>query len=92
MKYLKYLFMLIMLFSIDVYADNYSVDLSKKGKLNITLTDKEENKAIEGAELTLYKIANVSEKDYHLFYEYVDKKDNVPKIETGIVIDGINVE
>lgn len=50
MKYLKYLFMLIMLFSIDVYADNYSVDFNKKGKLNITLTDKEENKAIEGAE------------------------------------------
>ena len=46
---------------------------NKKDKLNITLTDKEENKAIEGAELTLYKIANVSEKDYHLFYEYVDK-------------------
>lgn len=72
MKYLKYLFMLIMLFSIDVYADNYSVDFNKKGKLNITLTDKEENKAIEGAELTLYKIANVSEKDYHLYYEYVE--------------------
>ena len=32
MKYLKYLFMLIMLFSIDVYADNYSVDFNKKGK------------------------------------------------------------
>lgn len=73
MKYIRYLFILAMLFTINVYADNYSVDFNKKGKLNITLTDKEENKAIEGAELTLYKIANVSEKDYHLFYEYVDK-------------------
>ena len=57
MKYLKYLFMLIMLFSIDVYADNYSVDFNKKGKLNITLTDKEENKAIEFMEL-LYEKSN----------------------------------
>ena len=72
MKYLKYLFVLIMLFTINVYADNYSVDFNKKGKLNVTLTDKEENKAIEGVELTLYKIANVLEEDYHLTYEYVD--------------------
>ena len=93
MKYLKYLFMLIMLFSIDVYADNYSVDFNKKGKLNITLTDKEENKAIEGAELTLYKIANVSEKDYHLFYEYVDKitcNASLDNLESSTLTNEIN--
>ena len=39
MKYLKYLFMLIMLFSIDVYADKYSVEFNKIGKLIFTLTD-----------------------------------------------------
>ena len=93
MKYLKYLFMLIMLFSIDVYADNYSVDFNKKGKLNIALTDKEENKAIEGAELTLYKIANVSEKDYHLFYEYVDKitcNASLDNLESSTLTNEIN--
>ncbi len=93
MKYLKYLFMLIMLFTINVYADNYSVDFNKKGKLNITLTDKEENKTIEGVELTLYKIANVSEKEYHLFYEYVDKINcnaSLDNLESSTLTNEIN--
>ena len=72
MKHLKYLFVLIMLFTTNVFANNYSVDLSASGKINVVLTDKENNESIEGVKLTLYKIANVLEEDYHLTYKYVD--------------------
>ena len=86
MKYLKYLFMLIMLFSIDVYADNYSVDFNKKGKLNITLTDKEENlikelkeSAVQNYEKYLELNPNAQDKaDVEQQIQKLTQSDNQP--------------
>ena len=64
MKYLKFILLILMLFTTNVFANNYSVDLSVSGKINIELTDKENNESIEGVELTLYKIANVIPLSY----------------------------
>lgn len=53
--------------------ENYkTVDFSKKGSIKITLEEKESNQGISGAELSLYHVANASEKDNNLVFYYVE--------------------
>ena len=68
-KVTKYLLICVALLSINskVYAE---VDFNKLGSISITLKENEEELFVEGAELSIYKIANVSSKDYNLFYEF----------------------
>lgn len=60
---------------LNVNADtktNNLVDFNKKGSLEITLSEKEDNSKISGAEITIYKVADAKEKDYNLVFQYVD--------------------
>ena len=94
MKHLKFILLILMLFTTNVFANNYSVDLSVSGKINVVLTDKENNESIEGVELTLYKIANVLEEDYHLTYNYVDNINcdvSLDNLESKELVDKINL-
>lgn len=69
-KYLS-LFIISLLFSNNVvYASDHVVDFSKKGTIEITLKETDGTKAIEGAEITLYHVADVSVKDNKLVYTY----------------------
>ena len=52
------------------------MDFKKLGSINITLLEKEDNIKIEGAEITLYKIANAKEEAHNLIFEYVDELSN----------------
>lgn len=94
MKHLKFILLILMLFTTNVFANNYSVDLSVSGKINIVLTDKENNESIEGVELTLYKIANVLEEDNHLTYKYIDNINcdvSLDNLESKELSDKINL-
>jgi len=71
-KYLS-LFIISLLFGNNVvYANvnDHIVDFNKKGTIEITLKETDGTKAIEGAEITLYHVADVLAKDNKLVYTY----------------------
>lgn len=68
-------FLLFYISEIKALSTNV-VDFKKLGSINITLLEKEDNIKIEGAEITLYKIANVKEDNHNLVFEYVDELSN----------------
>lgn len=67
MKYIKYLIILNLLLCLNVKAD--VIDFDKKGKLDITFTLKDTDTKIEGIEISLYKIATLTNTSYN--YEYI---------------------
>lgn len=67
MKYIKYLIILNLILCLNVKAD--VIDFDKKGKLDITFTLKDTDTKIEGIEISLYKIATLSNTSYN--YEYI---------------------
>lgn len=68
-------FLLFYISEIKALSTNV-VDFKKLGSINITLLEKEDNIKIEGAEITLYKIANAKEEAHNLIFEYVDELSN----------------
>lgn len=53
-----------------------TINFSKKGSINVTLEEKESQTKIEGAEITIYQIANATEKNNNLAFEYTDELKN----------------
>lgn len=75
MKKISLFLVLFLSLILNVNADaktNNLVDFNKKGSLEITLSEKEDNSKINGAEITIYKVADAKEKDYNLVFQYVD--------------------
>lgn len=68
------------------------VDFNKNGSIRIVLTEREENTAIEGVELGLYHIANVSSKDYNLHFEYTEKYQGCLADLSDLTIEGLTDE
>ena len=58
--------------SVKALENTNTVDFSKKGNITITLKDNEKE-YIEGAEIALYHIANATEKNYNLTFEYTEE-------------------
>ena len=78
MKYLKFILLILMLFTTNVFANNYSVDLSASGKINIELTDKENNELIDKVKLGKdnnweYTWLDIEKSDYNVL------ELNIPK-------------
>lgn len=79
MKRIKILLLsILMIFNIDKVdaLGSNTVDFNEKGSIEITLFEKNDNAKIEGAELTIYKIANAHEKNHNLVLEYVNELSN----------------
>ena len=81
MKKIKYLLLLIITFLISFNSvlaniDDHVVDFNKVGSINITLKESNNNESISGAELTIYKVANVINENNNLKYVYVDDIKN----------------
>ena len=63
--------LLILTCSYTVFAEEYNPDLT--GSVSVTLTDKKQNEAIVGAELSVYYVATVvMDTDGNLIYNYTD--------------------
>ena len=63
--------LLISTCSYTVFAEEYNPDLT--GSISVTLTDKKQNEAIVGAELSVYYVATVvMDTDGNLIYNYTD--------------------
>lgn len=76
MKRIKILLLsILMIFNIgkiDALGSN-TVDFNEKGSIEITLFEKNDNVKIEGAELTIYKVADAYEENHNLFLKYVSE-------------------
>lgn len=63
--------LLLLTCSYTVFAEEYNPDLT--GSISVTLTDKKQNEAIVGAELSVYYVATVLlDDDGNLMYDYTD--------------------
>ena len=52
------------------------IDFNKKGKITITLKESIDNTKVEGAEITIYKIANATSENNNLAFTYIDNIKN----------------
>lgn len=69
----KKFWLLVFLLLISVNVKASEIDFKKLGKVEITLKEKVENKLIDGAELTIYKVADAKEDNHNLVFEYVEE-------------------
>lgn len=96
MKRIKILLLsILMIFNIgkiDALGSN-TVDFNEKGSIEITLVEKNDNVKIEGAELTIYKIADAYEENHNLFLKYVSELSScnvsLEDLESASVISNI---
>ena len=76
----------------NVYADDI-IDFSKKGSIDIVLTEKESNKAINGAMLGVYKVADAKLDNANLVYETSEEvkscKIDFSKIDDRTITEGM---
>lgn len=51
----------------------HTVDFTKKGSIKITLTEEQDDEAISGAEITIYKVASAREENHNLKFTYTEE-------------------
>jgi len=75
-QFLKILFALLLIFNINVKANELNiVDFNKKGSISVTLLDPVNNFGIENTELTLYKLADAYDENHNLSFNYNELLD-----------------
>lgn len=77
-KYTRYVMLaaavllVLVLNSVSTYAAENVPDLDRTGSIRIALTDKKNQKAVTGGEITLYQVAKAEAKDGSCSYRYVN--------------------
>lgn len=93
MKKLSILLLMLFTFCANILSVN-ALDFTKKGSIEITLIEKEEQTKINGAELTIYKIADAEEENHNLAFEYVnelsDCKVSLDNLDNDNISEEIN--
>lgn len=93
MKKLSILLLMLFTFCANILSVN-ALDFTKKGSIEITLIEKEEQTKINGAELTIYKIADAKEENHNLAFEYVnelsDCKVSLDNLDNDNISEEIN--
>ena len=74
---------------LEITKSSHTIDFEELGSIKITLTEKEENIAIEGAELGLYHIADAGEKDHNLIFNYTENYKECTADLSDLTIDGL---
>lgn len=74
-SYLLIIFALFIGFNNMVYAKemNYTVDFARKGSIDITLHEQTKDTYVEGAEITIYQIADAYNENGNLAYKYTEQ-------------------
>lgn len=93
MKKLSILLLMLFTFCANILSVN-ALDFTKKGSIEITLIEKEEQTKINEAELTIYKIADAKEENHNLVFEYVnelsDCKFSLDNLDNDNISEEIN--
>lgn len=77
---------------LSIPKSSHTIDFEELGSLKITLTEKEDNIPIEGAELGLYFIAEAGEKDHNLIFNYTENYKECTADLSDLTVDGITEE
>ena len=91
MKKLSILLLMLFTFCTNILSVN-ALDFTKKGSIEITLIEKEEQTKINGAELTIYKIADAKEENHNLVFEYVSELSDCKVSLDNLDNDNISAE
>lgn len=80
-KKIKYFLIFIMLLSIGnsivlANTSDHIVDFNKKGKITITLKESTDSIKVQGAEISIYKIATATSENNNLVFTYIDNIKN----------------
>lgn len=93
-KRINYLLVVITLFfgfMITVDAkENHTVDFSRKGSIEVTLHEMSEDTYVEGAEITIYKIADAYLDGVNLAFKYTDEFSSCSVSLDDLTIDNLS--
>ena len=93
-KRINYLLVVITLFfgfMITVDAkENHTVDFSRKGSIEVTLHEMSEDTYVEGAEITIYKIADAYLDGVNLAFKYTDEFSSCSVSLDDLTIDDLS--
>ena len=93
-KRINYLLVVITLFfgfMITVDAkENHTVDFSRKGSIEVTLHEMSEDTYVEGAEITIYKIADAYLDGVNLTFKYTDEFSSCSVSLDDLTIDDLS--
>mgnify|MGYP003302952838 FL=1 len=93
-KRINYLLVIITLFfgfMITVDAkENHTVDFSRKGSIEVTLHEMSEDTYVEGAEITIYKIADAYLDGVNLAFKYTDEFSSCSVSLDDLTIDDLS--
>ena len=93
-KRINYLLVIITLFfgfMINVDAkENNTVDFSRKGSIEVTLHEMSEDTYVEGAEITIYKIADAYLDGVNLAFKYTDELSSCSVSLDDLTIDDLS--
>lgn len=70
-KYIILMFVMLFMSSVPVLAETNIVDFSRKGTIDIVLSEEEDIK-VSGAEITIYKVADAGVNNSNLEFVYAD--------------------
>ena len=93
-KRINYLLVIITLFfgfiiSVDA-KENHIVDFSRKGSIEVTLHEMSEDTYVEGAEITIYKIADAYLNGVNLGFKYSEEFSTCSVSLNDLTVDGLS--
>lgn len=94
-KRINYLLVIITLFfgfiiSVDAEEINHTVDFSRKGSIKVTLHEMSEDTYVEGAEITIYKIADAYLNGVNLGFKYTEEFSTCSVSLDDLTVDGLS--
>lgn len=95
-KRISYLLIVITLFfgfMLTVNAEeNHTVDFTRKGSIEVTLHEESEDTYVEGAEITIYKVADAYSDGANLAFKYTDEFSSCDVSLDDLTTDGLAKE
>ena len=92
-SYLFIIFTLFIGFNFSVNAEtNYTVDFERKGSIDITLHETIKDSYVEGAEITIYHVADIYNKNSNLAHKFTEQFSGCEVSLEDINKDGLHKE
>lgn len=93
-SYLLIMFALFIGFNniVNAQESNYTIDFSRKGSIEITLHEETRDSYVEGAEITIYHIADIYNKNNNLAHKFTEQFSGCEVSLEDINKDGLHKE
>lgn len=96
-KKISYLLIMFALFFgfnniVNAQESNYTIDFSRKGSIDITLHEETKDSYVEGAEITIYHVADIYNKNSNLAHKFTEQFSGCEVSLEDINKDGLHKE